>query len=131
MKKCFQCGMELNDSAETCPKCGAYQNKAQISTPQSTTPDETSKTTANAEQPQSNVGKVIIFILVGISAILGGLYGYGYWKASDQLKNGQLSIFTAGITIQGMNPISKEGYRNYIMNKTDMPQRLKNFNSTD
>ncbi len=66
--------------------------------------------------------------MISISAILGGLYGYGYWKASDQLNKGQLSIMIAGITIQGMNPISAEGYRNFIMNKTDMPQRLKDFN---
>jgi len=137
MKECMQCGMELDDSAQTCPKCGAFQNSVKKSIPETVEnasivedPPASTQSTSVVTQ-KSNVGKIVVIVLISISVLLGGLYGYGYWKASDQLNKGQLSLMSAGFTIQAMNPISAEGYRNFIMNKTDMPQRLKDLDNTD
>jgi len=73
--------------------------------------------------------KTITVILIVLVVVVIGLYGYGYQKGSTQLKNGELSILTAAITIKGMNPISKEGYRKFITTRTDMPQKLNDLDN--
>ncbi|AEC02520.1 hypothetical protein [Parasphaerochaeta coccoides] len=70
--------------------------------------------------------KVFIVVLI-IGAILLSLYGYGYYKASNQVKNGTLNLITLAMTYDSLNPISQKGYIKYIKDNTDAPARINSF----
>lgn len=63
----------------------------------------------------------IILVLVLLPGIL---WGYGYMKGSNNLKNG-INLVTYYSTVNSMNPISASGYRTYFEMNTDIRDRMK------
>ncbi|WP_418139977.1 hypothetical protein AB9R84_15690 (plasmid) [Oceanimonas smirnovii] len=64
-------------------------------------------------------------VVLGITIILAGLFGYGVWVGVDHNTNG-VSVFQAGITASSMNPVSREGYLMMIKQNSAL---MRNLNS--
>lgn len=59
--------------------------------------------------------KKIVVIACAALLIIGSLWGYGFCKAHSDIKNEVgLIVMAYRISDQGMNPISKSGYKTYL-----------------
>lgn len=70
---------------------------------------------------------VKVFIIIVIATVL--LWGYGFVKGISGI-NGGASLISVTYTMKAMNPISRSGYRTYILNFTDVEQRIRSLQST-
>lgn len=123
---CPYCGAKMKKNSSVCPSCYKDVNeKVKYSHEYNK-----SNSSSNTNDGSSIRKKITSFAVIAL-IVLGSLYGYGYWKAGDQLKKGTLNLFVAGMTIESMNPVSARGYRSYLMNKTDIKDRLKSFDELD
>lgn len=79
-----------------------------------------------APAPQSPldmpIDKYLVYLLLGGVAICAGLWIYGCADAASDVQNG-LNMLTYRMKLSNMNLISRQGYKYYIENNTDMPQR--------
>lgn len=64
-------------------------------------------------------GIIVVILLVGL---ICGLWAYGFIEAADDVQNG-LNLITYRRKLSDMNLISRQGYKYYIENNTDMPRR--------
>ena len=66
-------------------------------------------------------GIIVVILLVGL---ICGLWVYGFIDAADDVQNG-LTMMTYQRKLSDMNLISRQGYKCYIENNTDMLQRQR------
>lgn len=62
--------------------------------------------------------------LIALFFLLASLWGYGYFLASEDLKEG-LSIVEAGFTHKVLNPLSALGYKYHLNNSKRWQNHLK------
>lgn len=87
-------------------------------------PTEPPKSAAPAPQSPLDmpIDKYLVYLLLGGVAICAGLWIYGCADAASDVQNG-LNMLTYRMKLSNMNLISRQGYKYYIENNTDMPQR--------
>ena len=68
------------------------------------------------------IDKYLVYLALGAVALYACLWIYGCADAASDVGNG-LNMLTYRMKLLNMNPISRQGYRYYIENNTDMPQR--------
>jgi hypothetical protein len=65
--------------------------------------------------------------IIGAIIIVAFLWGYGYVKGKTMHDNGELSLFSAGLTYIAMNPITAHGFKTYLSANTDISDRANKF----
>ena len=74
------------------------------------------------DMPIDKYFKYLVYLLLGGAALYACLWMYGCADAASDVDNG-LNMLTYHMKLSNMNPISRQGYKYYIENNTDMPQR--------
>lgn len=76
------------------------------------------------DMPIDKYFKYLVYLLLGGAALYACLWMYGCADAASDVENG-LNMLTYRMKLSNMNLISRQGYKYYIENNTDMPQRQR------
>lgn len=151
-KKCDSCFSGPEGQAILCPTCKAelIETHCSVSKWDSLSKDEKNslrkqwkgmieeqKTDLKAEQTDElglsddAVVSIKAFVIIACAALLiiGSLWGYGFCKAYSDIKNEEgLIVMAYRVSNQGMNPISKSGYKTYLHNYPKLERQVKSLN---
>ena len=151
-KKCDSIFQGVQGCASICPVCNVELVETDCTMSKWDSLDENEKLSlrrqwkGQAEEPETGlkaeqtdelglsddaVVSIKAFVIIACAALLiiGSLWGYGFCKAYSDIKNEEgLIVMAYRVSNQGMNPISKSGYKTYLHNYPKLERQVKSLN---